>query len=316
MNSTKASVNAKRPDLKAAWERLRTEQGINSQRDGAAMLGVPEVVLQDASSGPSVIRLKPKFAELIQSARNFGRVLTLVRNDSFIAMPVGEFEEVSIKDSRGRAHGGPVDVSFDLTRWGTAYGLIDESKGAVRRSLYFFDDCGEAAMKVLVWSKDGEPAFNEVIERFRDDDPGDVVIRPRNDADWRSAEDFAGGRSTKSGAPKRALDLLQTVVDREINVDLRIPTRAAEERYVGPIRSLRARETEGWYDVTYPHFNTHLGTLDIARCALKSDGTSGTPLVGFIDARDRVICRLTVAPDANAQAKAAWAKAVEQAFAD
>jgi putative heme degradation protein len=237
--------------------------------------------------------------------------MTLVRNDHLVAMPVGSFDEVTIDGTKGRAHGGTVDIHFDFSRFGSVFALTDESKGAIRRSLYFFDDCGAAALKALLWSKEGDDAFEALVERFREPAPGDVVTAPKSKEDWRSAKEFASGRSVEDKAQDRAIALIQAVIDHEINVDWRIPARATEERYSGPLRNLRKREdSEGWYDVNYPHFNTHLAVCNIARLASVNDPKSGAPAVALIDGADMLICRIALAADNSPKAKDAWAAAV------
>jgi putative hemin transport protein len=220
--------------LKSAWQKLQEEKGISVQREGAAALGVPEAVLQNAQAGPAVVRLRPEFAAILRELPRLGRLMTIVRNDSFVALPVGTVSDVKLDGTFGQLTGGPIDVSFDVSRWGSAFALYEESGHSVRRIFYFFDDCGDSALRVLLWSRDGQAEFDALVEGYRDPRPGDVPTTPRDKADWRSAAEFPAAHRVEDEAPRHTAALLETLTATETMVDWIVPAGASRARYVGP----------------------------------------------------------------------------------
>jgi hypothetical protein len=64
---------------------------------------------------------------------------------------------------------------------------------------------------------------------------------------------------------------------------------------------------EGWFDIIYPHFMTHVGISEVARCVLEADGSSQSSSVVLVDGADHVICKLSLGTDNKTSAQEAWA---------
>lgn len=311
MTSTTGAAPLQGEELKAAWLRIKEGKGFIPLKIGADTLGVPEAVLQNVLQGPGIVRLRSEFVPLLESVRQLGKIMGNLRNGHFVALPVGEFSELSFEGDIARARGGAIDVSFNLARWSSAFGVTEESRGALRRNLCFFDDCGDAAYKVILWSKEADDIFDKLVEKFKGNSDEKVVTSGSNHEDWSSTEKYQDLQSISDDAPKRTESLFRACIEQEINVEWYIPTRAAAQTYRGPLRTMEARkDLEGWFDILYPHFMTHMGVAEVARCVIAPSETSQSQSVVMIGGNDRVICVLGLGSDNRPAAKDAWAEAV------
>ena len=295
MSASTATAPLEGEDLKAAWMDLKEGKGFLPLKIGADALGVPEAVLQNVLQSSGVVRLKNDIVGILKSAPRLGKIMGNLRNDCLVSLPVGEFSELNFDGDICRVRGGMIDAAFNLPRWSTAFGITEESRGATRRNLYFFDDCGDSAYKIILWSQDANDIFDELVEQFRGDSDADVVTAGSNREDWLSTEKYQEYQSISDGAAKHAETLFRGCVDQEINVEMFIPTRAASQTYRGPLRSMEARnDMEGWFDIIYPHFMTHVGISEVARCVLEADGSAQSSSVVLVDGADHVICKLSL----------------------
>lgn len=295
--------------LKSRFEALKKERGPLPTRDGAQELGVSEAALLNALCGDSPVRLRDDFRSILEHVKDFGRIMGLVRNDHFVAMPIGAFNELSFDGNRGHATGGNIDFTFDLSRWASAFAMKEMSHGTLRRMIQFFDDSGDAVFKVVLWSDDGNDAFDAFMEEFRVDASTPLNDAQKGAAGWQSFTARDDERIVTGNAPAKTQDFLQACIDNNIEITLQIPTNASMEIYRGPLRKLEPRNNPGWIDLRYPHFTTHFGVGEVAKIAIDQDGDD-FGVVTMVDASDRIICRVANATPDDPDARDAWSTAI------
>ncbi len=294
-------------DLKSRFEDLKKERGRLPARDGARELGVSEAALVNAMTSDTTVRLRDDFKAILERVKDFGRIMGLVRNDDFVAMPIGEFSELSFDGTQGRAKGGNIDLTFDLEHWASAFAMKELSHDTLRRMIQFFDDSGEAVFKVVLWSSDGNDAYDAFMDEFKVDPSTPLNDNQTNPSAWQNFVQPDNAKLITDDAPAKTQDFLQACIDNKLEIELQIPTNASLETYRGPLRKLEPRDQPGWIDLRYPHFTTHFGVGAVAKVSVAQDD-AGFGAVSLVDSSDRIICRVSCAGDAGA--KDGWSTAV------
>jgi len=301
-------------DLKAAYQALIEERGFLPSVMAARILGVKEATLIHVLIGEDISQLSPDFAGLLNGARDLGKIMALVNNKHMVAMPIGEFSELDIVDNRGHARGGMIDLSFDLSRWGSVFSIVQEAHGAVRRNISFFDDCGDAVLQIIVWSKGGDAAYDTLVEQYRTEPPDALDLNPSEDAGWRTVEDGNLSHRVDEDVPSRTEAFLRQVVEREILIDVHIPTRACAQHYAGPLRAVERREDLPgyWVDLKYPHFNSHFELGGLASYAVGGNEGSQSKSLTLIDESNSIVCTFALAKEAQPAVRDNWIKTLDE----
>ncbi len=296
-------------DLKSRFEDLKKERGRMPTRDGAKELEVSEAALVNAMTSETTVRLRDDFRSILEHVKDFGRIMGLVRNDNFVAMPIGDFSELSFDSTRGHAKGGNIDLTFDLEHWASAYAMKELSHDTLRRMIQIFDDSGEAVLKVVLWSNDGNDAFDAFMDEFKVDTSTPPIDNQTGASGWQKFTAADNARIITDNAPTRTQNFLQSCIDSDLEIELQIPTNASLETYRGPLRKLEPRDTPGWIDLRYPHFTTHFGVGSVAKISVaQENGALGA--VTLIDQSDRIICRVSSAAPEDVSVQDGWSTAV------
>ncbi len=298
-------------DLKAAWDKLVEDRGQLPLRMAADIIGTTEAQLLEARSGESIKRLTSDFGEILKEAQGLGQLMTLVRNDYFVTMPVGKFESLNIEGPHGRATGGPINIDFDLTGWGSAFSIVEESHGSLRRNIQFLDKSGDAVVKIVLWSKGSDDEFDRLIERFEDHSPKPLTIRGSADAGWMSFAEPENAVSISNNLSAKIQALFQVCVDEEVDIELRVPTRASAETYRGPIRDVEPRDEEGnWIDFRYPHFTSHFFVGQVSHGLAYDEDDTNNHVLTVVDKDNRVACTAKLPKGTNPAIDKAWSEAI------
>src|SRR5690606_949224 len=146
--------------LTQRWAALRSEQPRVRIRDAAATLGVSEAeLLATTVDGRSVVRLAPRFRELLKDVPALGKVMALTRNNDAVHERKGVYEDVSTGGHAGLVVGPDIDLRLFVSDWTHGFALADTGTDdqAPRRSLQFFDAQGHSIHKIFV-QEDGDAA--------------------------------------------------------------------------------------------------------------------------------------------------------------
>ena len=300
-------------DLKSRFEDLKKERGRLLTREGAKALGVSEAALVNAMTSDTTVRLRDDFKSIMEHIKVFGCIMGLVRNDNFVAMPIGEFNELSFDGTHGHAKGGNIDLTFDLEHWASAFAIKEISHDTLRRMVQIFDDCGEAVFKAVLWSSGSDEAFDSFMNEFKVSASTPLNDTQSGDSGWQKFTFAENAQIITDNTPMRTQEFLQACIDMRMEIELQIPTNASLETYRGPLRKLEVRGTPGWIDLRYPHFTTHFGVGEINKVAvLQENGICGA--ASFIDGSDNIICRVRCAKPHATSAQDDWNAAVASAL--
>lgn len=170
-----AGCATQRP-LAERWAELQRLQPKLHTRDAARELGVKESALLATQVGRNAVRLKGEQAALealFARLPELGRIKAITRNEDAVLERSGEVTPIK-RDEQGRVipgtgfAGGPIDLRFAMSRWGSAFAVVQAGRdGKTSRSLQFFDRQGDAVHKVYLDNEQHVPQFERLVADFR-----------------------------------------------------------------------------------------------------------------------------------------------------
>jgi putative hemin transport protein len=161
-------------NLKETWTRFRTEHPKVRIRDAAEALGVSEAELVATSCGETATRIEGDWASLVGLLERLGRVMALTRNDAAVHERKGVYENASAGSHVGLVLGEEIDLRLFYNRWKSGFAVEEGARGAMLRSLQFFDAHGTAVHKVYLTEASDLAAFRELVESYRSEDQAPV----------------------------------------------------------------------------------------------------------------------------------------------
>ncbi|ODT31408.1 MAG: iron transporter [Kaistia sp. SCN 65-12] len=170
--------------VKPAPHEIRAARSNNPkarERDLALQLGISEAELVAAYCGEGVLRLKPDANELLTGLEAVGRVMALTRNDSAVHEKIGIYDKVVTGTHNAVALGKDIDLRIFPKAWAFGFAVEKRDGEAIRRSLQFFDQAGEAVHKVHMRPESNLYAFQSLVAKLESADQSpalDVLARP------------------------------------------------------------------------------------------------------------------------------------------
>lgn len=283
--------------LAARWAALRADEPKLRIRDAAQKLGVSEAeLLATTVDGRTVIRLEPRFRDLLGEVPALGKVMALTRNAEAVHERKGVYEGVDTTGHAGLVVGPDIDLRLFFNEWVHGFAL-DENAGegapASRRSLQVFDARGNSIHKIFLQDDAAAAAFGRLVARYRADDqsPALSVVptapRPAGVSDaaidveafraaWDALQDtheffsllriFKLGRTQalRLAGPARALGLnpgavrtlLEEASNRELPIMIFVGNPGCIQIHTGPVRNVKVMGP--WLNVMDPEFNLHM----------------------------------------------------------
>lgn len=279
---------------------LRGERPGLRTRDLADELGVSEGEVVAARCGTGVVRLAPRWRELLHGLGAVGPVMALTRNDYAVHEKIGVYSDVRLS---GEHHGLVLDPDIDLRlffgHWAHAFAVTETTRGRELTSIQVFDVDGSAVHKVYVRDGTDRAAFAALVAGLTSEDqspalsvtslPPERAARPDDEVDvdllrrrWSALRDthefFPMLRDLDLGRPQalrlvghefaRPLDpgafgrTLEGAAAMELPIMVFVGNPGVIQIHGGPIRTVRP--VGEWMNVLDDGFNLHLRTTGIA----------------------------------------------------
>ncbi|MCS7162378.1 MAG: hemin-degrading factor [Bacteroidia bacterium] len=157
-----------REALRTAYEALRREAPQLYLREAAQRLGVSEMTLLPIAHGEAAIPLRPEFPALFQRLPQLGPLMGLSRNEWAVIETTGPYPAPTFEDSVGLLTSPIIDLRLYLKHWAYAYAVNSFGKdGRPLYSFQFFTPWGEAIHKVYLRQPEYLPAWQAIVEEFR-----------------------------------------------------------------------------------------------------------------------------------------------------
>ncbi|KYP13301.1 ChuX/HutX family heme-like substrate-binding protein [Flavihumibacter sp. CACIAM 22H1] len=284
--------------LSNQWIQCRKEQPRLRIRDAARSMGVSEAALLASFAGTSVIRLRPEFGALLTQMPTLGKIMCLTRNEACVQERKGVFGSVDVSNKQvGLVVGEEIDLRLFFSAWAFAFAVLDDDAAGFKNSIQFFDQQGEAVLKVYLTNESDPGEFEKMIRAFatsqqektiqvmppkpapvyKDEDLDVDLFR----AEWAALKDthdfFPLLRKfsiSRLGALKNAgpfakelqtgvvQELLETAAREQWQLMVFVGNQGAIQIYTGEVQKIVA--IPGWINVMDPDFNLHIKTTAIA----------------------------------------------------
>lgn len=160
-------------ELKDAWVELKANQPTTRIRDAAKKLGVSELELLETTLGPGTIRLNEDWANMLLSCRELGKVMALTRNGGCVLEHKGNFQRITVHGSSPNQVAtviGPIEQRVFFGKWKFGFAVVTDSPRGPMRSLQFFDQAGDAILKIYLQEKSNLDAYGKLVSFFKMED--------------------------------------------------------------------------------------------------------------------------------------------------
>lgn len=313
-------------DLRAAWREYREQHPGTRIRDDAAALGVSEVELLATGCGENVVRLEATWPELVGQLDRLGRVMTLTRNDSAVHEKTGVYENISATGAMGLVLGDDIDLRIFYSHWHSGFAVETEARGAIRRSLQFFDADGTAVQKVFLTDESHGDVYHALVSTYRSENQSTLqpvtpaeplpVEKPDDEIDtegfraaWRGLQDtheffallrefwvtrtqglrLAPAELAYPVRPDSLQTLLEGVAAAGTDIMVFVGSPGVIQIHTGPVRNIKIMGP--WINVLDPSFNLHVrGDLITSAWVVKKPTSDGVVTsVEYFDAEGRNI---------------------------
>ena len=256
----------------------------------AAFLDIDRMPL--AVGEMQVVRLLPKWADIMASIEALGEVMALTRNASCVHEKVGIYKNASQEGPVGLLV-GEIDLRIFYHAWAHGFAVLEMTKGGLQRSLQFFDKAGVAIHKIHMKPQSCITKYDALLQQFQSHDqtPGIEVTEPDKPAAelpdqeidvmawhqaWRAMRDThdffvllrqfkvtrTQGLRLAEPAFVQALpvtcikDLLEIAASTATPLMVFVGNHGMLQIHSGPIHKVML--TGSWINVMDPRFNLHL----------------------------------------------------------
>ncbi|NHE58715.1 hemin-degrading factor [Cyclobacterium plantarum] len=285
--------------LKDAWETLKANQPKTRIRDAAKILEVSELELLLTTENPAPIRLKDDWARILLSCRELGKVMALTRNDGCVLEHKGNFQKITIHGTAPSQIAtviGPIEQRVFLNKWKYGFAVTTETARGTMRSFQFFDQAGDAILKIYLQENSNQDAYDNMVATYRQKKESDPIqalpFEPQTYAsavdreafakDWENMKDTHDFFGMLRKYNVHRLDAIKWIgekwaypVDRlssrkilEVASDEKMPimifagNKGNIQIHQGKVRTIR--QLGDWLNVMDPDFNMHMDETCIA----------------------------------------------------
>lgn len=286
-------------DFSAIWQQyqeIKAREPAKYARDIATEMAISEAELTRSRVGHDAVRLNGDMRGLLAALEWVGDTKCICRNEYAVHEHIGRFTNLHISERAGLVlNPRALDLRLFVNQWASAFSLCEQSSRGERHSIQFFDQQGDAVLKVYVTEQSDMAAWNEVVTRFtaQADLPlatGEAVAEPHAesadgvalDQAWRAMTDvhqFFGllkkHRLSRQQAFRLVGDdlacqvsndalprLLETVLQQGNEIMIFVGNRGCVQIFTGVLEKLTPMK--GWINIFNEHFTLHLLERGIA----------------------------------------------------
>ncbi|OON38709.1 hemin-degrading factor [Izhakiella australiensis] len=265
-------------------------------RDLATQMGISEAELSQARCGHDARALKADVRQLLTALSAVGETKSITRNEYAVHEIIGCYENLHLGNHAGLVlNPRALDLRLFPGQWQSAFALQEATTRGERHSIQFFDNQGDAVLKVYATDNTDMTAWQAMVDRFEDDALSPLAVTPAEtlqwnpqpdalaiEQEWRTMTDvhqFFGllkrhNISRQQAFRAVASDLARQVDNQALTQILRLAkedgneimifvgNRGCTQIFTGVIRNLQPMH--GWLNIFNPDFTLHLREDQIA----------------------------------------------------
>lgn len=285
-----------KPDITPplTWSAYKAANPRTRIRNAAAELGISELELLSTDLGTSCTRLRPDMINILEMLPSLGTVMALTRSEAAVHEVTEAFSELHIRKQTALFLRPGQDTRYFTAQWKHVFAVNEDN----RRSLQFFNGCGEAIHKIFLVKSSNTERYEQLIEQFSDADQSPVLsVEKKAPAEteqihidkgallqrWSQIKDvhegsqiikaFGGdrlsiyqalGEEYATRLPYDTIEaLLKLLSKRQLPSMIFVQNKGAVQSYSGI--TTRLLRTGPWFNVLDPYFNLHLNTEQISQ---------------------------------------------------
>ena len=116
-----------------------------------------------ALGGDGVLRIDPRVNTLLAGLGAVGEVMALTRNESAVHEKIGVYDKVVTGNHNAMVLGSDIDLRIFPKIWAHGFAVEKRDGDAIRRSLQFFDERGDAVHKVHLRDASNLYAYQKLV---------------------------------------------------------------------------------------------------------------------------------------------------------
>lgn len=280
------------------WLALKEEHPGKYARDIAGLMNISEAELTCSRVGHDAWRLQGEMREILGALEGVGETKCICRNDYAVHEQLGAFTNQHLSGHAGLVlNPRGLDLRLFLSQWASAFHISETTARGERQSIQFFDNQGDALLKVYTTDNTDIAAWGDLLTRFIFADNPPLVLNGAekpddnafNDADaatvdnaWRAMTDVHQffsllkrhnlsrqqafrlvGDDLACQVDNRALAQLLAAAHQDGNETmLFVGNRGCVQIFTGAVE--KAVSMKGWLNIFNPSFTLHLLEEQIA----------------------------------------------------
>lgn len=259
-------------------------------RDLAALMGISEAELTAARTGHQAQPLRPAMRDLLHALHAVGETRCITRNDYAVHEHQGIFSNVHINDHAGIVlNPRALDLRVFVNQWASVFHLREMTKHGERQSIQFFDQHGDAVLKVYATENTHTDAWQQLIASYSTETAATLSVTPvvphaytREldskvlEAEWRAMTDVhqffrllkkhnvsrqqafnaVSDDLAQSVSNQSLASLLETVHQDGNEIMIFVGNRACVQIFTGTIE--KPVRMHNWLNIFNPAFTLHL----------------------------------------------------------
>lgn len=160
------------------WLELKQQHPEKYARDIAGLLNISEAELTFARVGHDARRLHGETRDILTALEAVGEIKSICRNEYAVHEQVGAFTNQQLSGHAGLVlNPGALDLRLFLQQWASAFYLQESSSRGERQSLQFFDNQGDAVLKVYATDNTDNAAWEALLQRFMVQDNAPLALQ-------------------------------------------------------------------------------------------------------------------------------------------
>ncbi|MDX6020868.1 ChuX/HutX family heme-like substrate-binding protein [Scandinavium sp. V105_16] len=153
--------------LYTRWLALKQENPGTYAREIAAMMHISEAELTQARVGHDAWRLQGAIRDVLAALESAGDVKCICRNKYAVHEQTGSFTNQHLSGHAGLVlNPRALDLRLFLNQWASMFHISETSAHGERQSIQFFDNQGDALLKVYPTDATDMTAWGNILARF------------------------------------------------------------------------------------------------------------------------------------------------------
>lgn len=149
------------------WLELKKENPGKYARDIAGLMNISEAELTFARVGHDAWRLRGEVRDILGALEAVGETKCICRNEYAVHEQVGAFTHQHLNGHAGLVlNPRALDLRLFLNQWASAFHISEETARGERQSIQFFDNQGDALLKVYATENTDIAEWGSLLTRF------------------------------------------------------------------------------------------------------------------------------------------------------